>query len=234
MKFGIILPQDTEDPKVLMRAARLAEDAGLDSFWVVDNLQERPDPKVPFLESWTSLTAAASITSRIQIGTMVQRITLRNPAVAAAMAASLDRIAPGRLTLTLGVGDSTSKDEQNAFGIKFERKAPRFKKLEQTVTALREKVPTVPLWLGGESDETINHVGRFDAWNYWGPSAKFPERAERVRAAAGQELFPVTWSGPWRDFDMAFLQQAGAEHIVVATNTTIYEKRINMVKELMD
>jgi len=234
MKFGVILPQDTEDPGVLLRAARMAEQAALDSFWVVDNLQERPDPRVPFLESWTSLTAAASITSKIRFGTMVQRVALRNPAVAAAMAATLERIAPGRMILALGVGDSTSKDEQNAFGIKFERKAKRFDKLEQTVTALREKVPNVPLWLGGEGDETIEHAGRFDAWNYWGPSVKFPERAARARAATGREFFPVTWSGPWRDFDLTPLLQAGAEHAIVATNSAIYEKRITMVKELME
>lgn len=234
MKFGLILPQNTENSSELIAAARASEERGLDSIWVVDNLQERPDPTVPFLESWTSLSAAGAATSRIQIGTMVQRVTIRLPAVAAAMAATLERIAPERVILGLGVADSSSRHEQEAFGIPFDPKGVRFNRLQETVAALRESAPRIPLWLGAESDESIAHAGLFDGWNYWGPSSRFPERARKVRSAAGNKDLELSWSGPWRDFDLGPLAEAGAGHVIIATNAANYRKRIEMVQDLLD
>lgn len=234
MKFGLILPQNTEDPDELLTAARLAEAGGLDSIWVVDNLQERPDPRIPFLESWIGLSAAASITSRILVGTMVQRVTLRSPRVAAAMAATTERIAPGRLILGLGVADRTSRQEQEAYGIPFQPKKERFKRLVQTVAAMRQAAPQIPLWLGGESDESIAHAPIFDGWNYWGPASRFPERAEKARAAGAGKRLEISWSGPRRDFDLKLVHKGGADHVIIATNAGNYRKRIDMVKDLIE
>lgn len=234
MKFGLILPQNTADPEDAVNAARLGEEGGLDSIWVVDNLQERPDPRVPFLESWVTLSAAGAATSTVKIGTMVQRVTLRLPRVAAAMAATLERIAPGRLILGLGVADSSSRQEQEAYGIPFEPKASRFGRLRETVSALREAAPNVPLWLGAESDEGISYVGLFDGWNYWGPSSRFAERVEKARAVPVREPLEMSWAGPWRDFDLQSLLRAGADHVIIATNAGNYRERLEMLKSLID
>lgn len=234
MKFGLILPQNTDDPKQPLQAAKLCEKAGLDSIWVVDNLQERPDPRVPFLEALVTLSAAAAVTERIRLGTMVLRVTLRVPRVAAAMAATLDRIAPGRLIVAMGVADSSSREEQEACGIPFEPKSVRFRQLEDTVSAMREAAPEVPLWLGGESDQTIAYSELFDGWNYWGHSSNFPEKARKARESAGDRRLEVSWAGPRRDFEPDALREAEADHAIFATNAANYLRRIEIVQELMD
>lgn len=233
MKFGLILPQNTSDPADLLNAARLSEEGGLDSIWVVDNLQERPDPRVPFLECWIGLCAAAAATSRIAVGTLVQRITLRRPRVAASMAATADLLAKERLILGLGVGDSSSREEQAAYGVPFGPKAERFKRLEETVQAVREAAPQVPLWLGGEGDETIAYVPMFDGWNFWGPASRFPERADKARSVADGKALEISWSGPWRDFHLGQVKAGGAEHVIIATNAANYRERIEMLKNLI-
>ena len=69
----------------------------------------------PCLESWTMLAALAQATSRIRIGSMVNAMHHRHPAVTAKMAATLDVISGGRLDLGLGAGWNV--EESGAYGI---------------------------------------------------------------------------------------------------------------------
>src|SRR5256885_14971318 len=78
------------------------------------------------LESWTLLGALAAQTTRLRIGVIVTSNRLRPPAVLAKMAATVDRIASGRLILGIGAGGSAVSDpaslalvrrELDAYGI---------------------------------------------------------------------------------------------------------------------
>ena len=73
------------------------------------------DTHGPCLESWTMLAALAQATSRIRIGSMVNGMHYRHPALTANMAATVDHVSGGRLNLGMGAG--WNEEESDAYGI---------------------------------------------------------------------------------------------------------------------
>ena len=67
------------------------------------------------MEAWVTLTALAQATNRIRIGTMVNGIIYRHPALLTKMASSLDIVSNGRLEL--GIGSGWNEEECDAYGI---------------------------------------------------------------------------------------------------------------------
>jgi probable F420-dependent oxidoreductase len=111
---------------VLRAMALRLEDAGLDSIWLYDHLLYRwpGRPTDGIWECWTILSALAEATQRVELGTLVLCAPLRNPALMAKMAATLDEVSNGRLTLGLGAG--WHQPEFDAFGVPFDHRASRF------------------------------------------------------------------------------------------------------------
>ncbi|MGW3149587.1 MULTISPECIES: LLM class flavin-dependent oxidoreductase [Streptomyces] len=101
-------------------AARQAEAAAFDSVWCFDHLlfREGDGPTEGFSESWTTLSAPAGATHRIELGTLVLCTAFRNPAVLAKMAATPDSISNGRLIL--GLGSGRHRPEFEVFGLDFD------------------------------------------------------------------------------------------------------------------
>jgi alkanesulfonate monooxygenase SsuD/methylene tetrahydromethanopterin reductase-like flavin-dependent oxidoreductase (luciferase family) len=82
-----------------------AESMGFDSFWVMDHFHQIPRvgrPDQPMLESWTTISVLAGITTRIKLGTLVTGIIYRYPSVLAKIAATMDVLSKGRLFLGTG------------------------------------------------------------------------------------------------------------------------------------
>jgi probable F420-dependent oxidoreductase len=123
--FGIALRNFTASPQ-LPDARALVEDGvrmeelGFDSLWVWDHVLLGVEPSFPILDSLTLLTAIASRTRRIKLGTGVLVLPLRNPVVLAKQLASMDQLSGGRLLL--GVASGWYKREFDAVGVPFERR----------------------------------------------------------------------------------------------------------------
>lgn len=83
---------------------RRIEELGFDSVWLADHFVNPYQTNQSWFEAWTLLAALAAQTSRIRVGTLVTPFPLRNPAVLARQALTLDHIANGRLELGLGSG----------------------------------------------------------------------------------------------------------------------------------
>jgi alkanesulfonate monooxygenase SsuD/methylene tetrahydromethanopterin reductase-like flavin-dependent oxidoreductase (luciferase family) len=80
------------------------EGLGLDVAAVPDHFCDWTNPTGPWLECWTALSAIAARTSTIRLTTCVTQIPLRNPAMLAHQAVTVDQISAGRLELGLGTG----------------------------------------------------------------------------------------------------------------------------------
>src|SRR5262249_55627926 len=113
MKFSIHNPSwlDSPDPARAFDAvkakAQWAENHGFVWFSVLDHMIQIPRvgaPDEPVLEGWTVLAALAAVTSRIRLATLCTAAGYRNPAHLAKIAASVDLISRGRLTLGIGAG----------------------------------------------------------------------------------------------------------------------------------
>lgn len=81
---------------------RQAEELGFHTAWVYDHLAWRGHR--PWDDGYLSLTAAATLTSTIRLGTLVTSPNFRAPVPTASAVRTLDRISNGRLTLGIGAG----------------------------------------------------------------------------------------------------------------------------------
>ena len=233
-KFGIVLPQHDSGPEELIGAAVRAEEEGLHSVWLFDHVVARAGPTTrPILEGWTSLATVASETSTIGVGTLVTRVPMRNPRVLAAMAETVERIAPGRLTVGLGIGDSSNAHEHLSYGIPFPRRQERMQMLDKAITHLRDVTPATRVWVGGGSDDLMERAVRVDGWNLWGEPSVFIERRSRLAGTIGPEMPECSWAGPLPDLDtLTKLVAGGADHVIVPTGAKNASQRISQLAEL--
>lgn len=97
--FGTFLTPQASNPESVVALAQLTERAGLD----LATFQDHPYQSA-FLDTWTLMTWVAASTETLKISPNVLSLPLRQPAVLARSAASLDLLSKGRLELGLGAG----------------------------------------------------------------------------------------------------------------------------------
>src|ERR1700754_2789374 len=127
------------DRAVIDAVAVAAEGAGFATLWSGEHvlMVDRSASRYPYsddgqiavpaaadwLDPLIGLSFAAAVTSSIGIATGVLLLPEHNPVVVAKQAATLDTLSGGRLTLGIGVG--WSREEFDALGVPFERRAAR-------------------------------------------------------------------------------------------------------------
>jgi alkanesulfonate monooxygenase SsuD/methylene tetrahydromethanopterin reductase-like flavin-dependent oxidoreductase (luciferase family) len=141
IRFGIN-PRGMSYEKVLS-VAKTAEDAGFE----VISFSDRPPE--PSLEGWTFATAIAVQTKKIAVTHSTLNVPLRNPALLAKMASSLDVMTGGgRVLLTLGAGGQEA--HYTAIGTSFGTAGERVTDLEDAIAIMRG------LW----ANEIFSYEGR--------------------------------------------------------------------------
>jgi alkanesulfonate monooxygenase SsuD/methylene tetrahydromethanopterin reductase-like flavin-dependent oxidoreductase (luciferase family) len=88
----------------MIEQAKLVESLGFDKLWLPDHFVNPENKDMDWFECWTVLSALAGCTERITLGTIVSSMTLRNPALLARTAMTVDHISGGRLELGIGAG----------------------------------------------------------------------------------------------------------------------------------
>jgi F420-dependent oxidoreductase-like protein len=131
----------------LARVARAADQAGVDTVWVVDHLLQA-DPTAPpedteMLEAYTTLGFLAAQTERVRLGTMVSGVTFRPPALLVKAVTTLDVLSGGRAWLGLGAG--YHGEEAEAMGLPLPPVAERFQRLEETLRIAAQ------MWAGDDA-----------------------------------------------------------------------------------
>lgn len=94
MKFGFVLPQG--DARTAAEFAQEAERSGWDGFFVWEPIWG--------VDAWVSLAAAAMLTERIRLGTMITPVSRMRPWKLASETATLDNLSNGRVILAVGLG----------------------------------------------------------------------------------------------------------------------------------
>jgi F420-dependent oxidoreductase-like protein len=154
MKIGITIPRfvtpvgDAGIGSQFAAMARDADQAGLDSLWVMDHffqIEHIGPAEEPMLEGYATLAFAAGITQRITLGTLVTGVTYRHPGILVKTVSTLDVLSGGRAWL--GIGSGHYEQETRGLGIPFPPQKERFEMLEETIQiALR-------MWSGERGDE---------------------------------------------------------------------------------
>ncbi len=202
---------------VIDAVAAAAERCGFATLWsgehvvMVDRSQSRypysddGQIAVPSTADWIDpmigLSFAAAATSTIGIATGVLLLPEHNPVLVAKQAATLDTLSGGRLTLGVGIG--WSREEFDALGVAFERRATRTAEYVAAMRTLwRDDIASfhgdfvrfdsvrvnpkpahgrdIPVVLGGNSDAALRRVVAWgDGW-YGFNLADVSAVAERV------------------------------------------------------
>jgi F420-dependent oxidoreductase-like protein len=135
-RFAIKTPPQHSTWQAMTDVWGAADDIDVfESAWVFDHLYPiKGDPHGPILEGWTTLSALAERTSRLRIGSMVNGMHFRHPAVTAKMAVTLDIISGGRLNLGLGAGWFETEDA--AYGLGLGSMRERFDRFEEGMAVI--------------------------------------------------------------------------------------------------
>jgi F420-dependent oxidoreductase-like protein len=204
MKFGIHNPSwlfgsgPHEVFEELKKKVQWVETQGFEWLSLMDHLIQIPfvgAEDEPFMEGWSTLSALAAVTSRIRLATLVTSVSYRNPAHLAKIAAGVDIISRGRLTLGIGAGWHVPEYQQ--YGWEFPVKpAVRISQMEEAIQLIVKmwtepratfhgkyfhiqdailepkpvQKPHPPIMIGGSGEQlTLRAVARWgDACNLFG------------------------------------------------------------------
>jgi coenzyme F420-dependent glucose-6-phosphate dehydrogenase len=135
LRLGYKASAEQFPPRRLLDLAVAAEQAGFESVWTSDHFQpwRHTDGHAPNALVW--LGAAAEATERVTLGTSVLTPSFRyNPAVVAQAFATLGCLAPGRVILGVGTGESLN---EIPVGVEWPDQSERFARLKESVTLIQ-------------------------------------------------------------------------------------------------
>ena len=141
-------------PWPLLRDAGIAaEEAGFGTLWNLDHFSGAAFGSDSMMECFTSLTAWATTTTTIGLGTLVTNVMNREPGLLANIVSSIQQISGNRFTLGIGAGAAPNTNfsaEQDALGISLLPKmADRHNRLVEVVDTMRS------IWAADRDDRFV-------------------------------------------------------------------------------
>ena len=233
--------------------AREAEARGFDSLMVTEHTHIPKSRRTPYPsggelpkcyshthDPFVALSFAASVTTKILLGTGICLVPQRDAIVTAKCVASLDRLSNGRFLF--GIGGGWNVDEMENHGARYET---RFKLMRERILAMKalwtqeesafhgEMVSFDPVWLypkptqhphppillGGSSDYTVKRVVEFcDGWlplAWSGLNGKATvARLRQAASAAGRDFSTLSinmFAPPPKEAILAEYREAGIQ-----------------------
>ena len=153
------LNQGSAPWSLLHEAVLAAEETGYSTIWNLDHFSGANFGSDSMLECFTSLTAWATATKNIKVGTLVTNVMNREPGLLANIVSSIQHISGNRLLLGIGAGTSPNSPwngEQMALGMPLlPTMAQRHERLIEIVELMKH------LW-SAERDEKFQGFPRPD------------------------------------------------------------------------
>jgi F420-dependent oxidoreductase-like protein len=195
MRFSI-WPSPTRSWDEIHEIAAHCEQTGWDGVYFADHFMPNGPGPEPLdgntLECWSVMAALAASVPRLRLAPLVTSVTYRHPAVLAKIAAAVDQVSHGRLTL--GIGAGWQENEHAAYGLELGTIRERMDRFEEAVqilhSMLRQPRTTfsgeyfqvqdapnqpapvqdqLPLLIGGGGERrTLRIAAQYaDQWNSW-------------------------------------------------------------------
>src|SRR6186997_958151 len=205
MKIGAVMffTSDSMQPAPL---ARLLEERGFESLWVPEHTHIPSSRKTPYpaggplirpyydiMDPFLVLNTAATVTTKLKVGTGIALLTQRDPIVTAKVVSSIDQLSGGRFLF--GVGNGWNQDEMENHGTDF---GTRHKLVRERIEAMKE------IWTKSKA-EYHGEMVKFDPMMTWPKPVQkphppiivgggFPQGARRA-AAYGNGWMPIGGRG---------------------------------------
>ncbi len=214
MRFSI-WPSPAQTWDEIRDLAAHCERTGWDGVYFADHfMPNAPGPAAQdgnVLECWSVIAALAAVVPRVRLAPLVTSVTYRHPAVLANIAAAVDQVSAGRLTL--GVGAGWQENEHSAYGIALGTVRERMDRFSEAVQILRSLLgqprttfsgeyfqlddatcqPTpvqdrLPLLIGGGGEQrTLRIAAEYaDHWNAWTTPDLLAHKVSVLRAHCQQ------------------------------------------------
>jgi len=195
MRFSI-WPSPAQSWDDIHEIAAHCEQTGWDGIYFADHFMpngQGPEPlDGDMLECWSIIAALAATVPRVRLAPLVTSVTYRHPAVLANIAAAVDQVSNGRLTL--GVGAGWQENEHASYGIPLGTVRERMDRFTEAVQMLRSLLSQprttfsgqyfqlqdapcqprpvqdrLPLLIGGGGERrTLRIAAEYaDEWNAW-------------------------------------------------------------------
>jgi len=210
MRFSI-WPYAAQPWHAVREIAAHCEQTGWDGVYFADHFMPNgPGPAAldgDVLECWSVIAALAVAVPRVRLAPLVTSVTYRHPAVLANIAAAVDNVSGGRLTLGVGVG--WQENEHAAYGLALGTIRERMDRFDEAVQVLRSLISEprttfsgryyqlqdapcqpapvqrpLPLLIGGGGERrTIPLAARYaDHWNCWTTPAQLAHKVSVLRS----------------------------------------------------
>lgn len=267
MKFGIstFVTDEGIAPGPLGRAI---EERGFDSLFLAEHTHIPASRRSPYpaggelpgkyyrtLDPFVALTAAATATRRLLLGTGVTLLIERDPIVTAKEVASLDLVSGGRMIFGVGVGWNREEMENHGTDPR-----TRGKLLDERVRAMREiwtkddaefhgeyvdfdpifawpkpaQKPYPPIYVGGGSAATFARIAEFgDAWmpNRMSPGKLEPMLGE-LREATGRDVPVTVFGASGEPEDLEEYVRLGVERVLLSLPTLPEDETLKHLDEI--
>ena len=195
MRFSI-WPSPAQSWDDIYELTAHCEQTGWDGVYFADHFMPNGPGPEPLdgdsLECWSVIAALAASVPRLRLAPLVTSVTYRHPAVLAKIAAAVDQISRGRLSL--GVGAGWQQNEHAAYGIALGSVRERLDRFEEAVQILHsllseprttfdgeyfqlqdapnQPAPVqqrMPLLIGGSGEKRTMRIAACyaDHWNAW-------------------------------------------------------------------
>jgi probable F420-dependent oxidoreductase len=140
LRFGVV-SESVREGRAWLDFARQVEDSGTDVLLLRDHFSAGAFGQQ--LAPFSGLAAAAAVTSRLRLGTIVLSNDFRHPAIVAHEAATLHLLSGQRFEL--GIGAGWYQPEYDAAGIAFDTAGQRIARLEESLSIIKELLAGTPV-----------------------------------------------------------------------------------------